>query len=273
MSNPAPVPATSSPETPPAGRRNHPGVFVGLGLVIVGFALALIPLLGVIGWPLMLAGLVLGIVGAAKRWGPAWANVFNIVLGFVGPGLAIILIISGAVASSNATEPGARNEPAAEQPAVTGDDADADAGADDAVTPDGPSFVNGVLTTDDVRIEITEHRVIPVGAAGNEYGSSPVIAFWYSVTNLSGKETTATTAFMFSIAAFQDNDPNAENKLSVGLLPDPQFRDSQLQKIKKDGTVQNAIAFQLDDETTPVDLVGSAGLFGGDLGTTRYTLG
>ncbi|MDI6022881.1 hypothetical protein QBL02_04915 [Leucobacter sp. UT-8R-CII-1-4] len=36
--------------------------------IISGFALALVPLLGVIGWPVMLAGLIMGIIGAAKKW-------------------------------------------------------------------------------------------------------------------------------------------------------------------------------------------------------------
>lgn len=270
MSNPTPVPETSSAPVPPTAapaRGVQAAVFVGLGLVVVGFAIALVPLLGIVGWPLMLAGLVLGIVGAAKRWRPMWGNVVNIVLGFVGPGLAIILILAGAGAVGGSQDANTRDEPAAEQPAAAPDDA----GSPSA--PEGPSFVDGVLVTDDVRIEITEHRVIPVGAPGNEYGKGPVIAFWYSVTNVSGKETDATTAFMFAINAYQDNDPNAENKLNVALLPDAQFRDSQLQKIKKGGTVQNAIAYELDDETTPVDLIATDGLFGGEIGTTRYVLG
>src|SRR5690606_1144460 len=263
MSNPAPAPATTP--DPPSTRGAHAAVFVGLGLVIVGFAIALIPLLGIVGWPLMLAGLVLGIVGAAKRWRPMWGNVVSIVLGFIGPGLAIILLLAVAGIASGAKDASSAEEPAAQQPAAAADDSDP--------APDGPSFADGVLITDDVRIEITEHRVIPVGEPGNEYGSTPVIAFWYSVTNVSGKETDPTTAFMFAISAYQDNDPNAENKLNVALLPDAQFGDSQLQKIKKGGTAQNAIAYQLDDETTPVDLVASDGLFGGELGTTRYALG
>ena len=61
--------------------------------------------------------------------------------------------------------------------------------------------------------------------------------------------------FMFNLTAYQNNNPNAENKLEVGSLPDDRFRESQMEKIKKDGTVENAIAYELDDEVTPVQLV------------------
>ena len=54
--------------------------------------------------------------------------------------------------------------------------------------------------------------------------------------------------------AVQDNDPNMVNELNVGMLPDEQYLDSQMAQIKKDGTVSNAIAYELTDETTPVVL-------------------
>lgn len=106
-------------------------------------------------------------------------------------------------------------------------------------------------------IKITDVKTIPVGEKGNEYGKEPVIAFWYDTTNVSGKETDPMTAWLFLFAAYQDNDPNAENKLGVGSLPDTAFLDSQTNKIKKGGTVPNAVAYELSDTTTPVKLVAS----------------
>ena len=41
----------------------------------------------------------------------------------------------------------------------------------------------------------------------------------------------------------------------MGSLPDDRFLDSQTENIKKGGTVENAIAYELDDLVTPVDLV------------------
>ncbi|MBP1050933.1 DUF5067 domain-containing protein [Rhodococcus qingshengii] len=126
-----------------------------------------------------------------------------------------------------------------------------------AAGPAEASFEDNVLTTKDVTIKITDVKTIPVGEKGNEYGKKPVIAFWYDTTNVSGKETDPMTAWIFLFAAYQDNDPNAENKLGVGSLPDAAFLDSQTSKIKKGGTVANAVAYELSDTTTPVKLVAS----------------
>jgi hypothetical protein len=133
------------------------------------------------------------------------------------------------------------------------------------------SFVNGVLTTPDVRIEIVKHKVIPVGKKGNEYGKKPVIAFWYKTTNLSGKKADP-MEFILNITAYQDNNPNSENKLNVGGLPDDRFLDTQMETIKKGGTVENAVAYELDDLTTPVDLVAAADLGMTELGKVTYQL-
>ena len=58
-------------------------------------------------------------------------------------------------------------------------------------------FKDNVLVSEDVRIEIKDWKVIPVGDTGNEYGEKPVIAFWYDTTNLSGNENvTPSTAWI-----------------------------------------------------------------------------
>ena len=113
-------------------------------------------------------------------------------------------------------------------------------------------FKDNIIETDDFKIEITGYKVIPVGEAGNEYGDKPVIAFWYNTTNVSGKEIDPNTAWIFNVTAIQDNDPNAINTLEVGMAPDMSFIDSQLETIKKGGTVANAVAYELDDLETPV---------------------
>lgn len=133
------------------------------------------------------------------------------------------------------------------------------------------SFKDGILATPEMKIEITDHRIIPVGAKGNEYGSKPVIAFWYKTTNLTDKKVSPMD-FLFAFTAYQDNNPNAENKLEVGSLPDDRFLDSQTENIKSGGTVDNAIAYELDDETTPVDLVASNDLGMTEIGKATYNL-
>ena len=118
-------------------------------------------------------------------------------------------------------------------------------------------FANNELVTEDVKIVITDYKVIQPGEEGNEYGDAPVIAFWYDTTNLSSEATNATTAWMFAFEAIQDNDPNVVNTLDVAPLPDQAFLETQLQDIKEGGTVSNAVAYTLDDTTTPVKLVAS----------------
>lgn len=133
------------------------------------------------------------------------------------------------------------------------------------------SFVNNVFENSDVKIEITDYKVIPVGEVGNEYGEKPVIAFWYNVTNISGTETDPNSAWIFNLKAIQDNDPNAINELEVGLLPDDAFLDSQTQTIKQGGTVANAVAYELDDTTTPVILVAEDIIFG-EIGRQEFQI-
>jgi hypothetical protein len=124
-----------------------------------------------------------------------------------------------------------------------------------------------------VKIKITGYKVIGVGQKGNEYGDKPVIAYWYKTTNVSGKRTDATSAWMFTFSAFQDNNPDVENELDFALtfgIGDGKFPDSH-ENIKKGGTVENAVAYELDDLVTPVDLVAGE-LFGDAIGKITYKL-
>lgn len=132
-------------------------------------------------------------------------------------------------------------------------------------------FANDVLVAEDVKIEITDWKVIPVGEAGNEYGNAPVIAFWYSTTSLSDNENiTPMSAWIAMFTAIQDNNSDMVNELNVASLPDSAFVDTQLSKIKKGGTVDCACAYTLSDTTTPVILKATRGILGEDLGEQTY---
>ena len=78
---------------------------------------------------------------------------------------------------------------------------------------DDPTFQDGVLTTPDLKVQITRYKVIKPGQKGNEYGKKPAIAFWYRATNLSGAKIDPMSAFLFNFNAYQDNDPNRETSL------------------------------------------------------------
>lgn len=133
-------------------------------------------------------------------------------------------------------------------------------------------FKDNEAKLNDLKIKITETKVIQPGEKGNEYGEKPVFAIWYETTNLSDKEINPTTGWMAVFEAVQDNDPNAVNTLEVAGLPDDQFLDSQLETIKKDGTVKNAVAYELDDSETPVTLVATQGMGGDKLGEENFNI-
>jgi hypothetical protein len=183
--------------------------------------------------------------------------------------LAVVVLLGGCaalVANSTKSSDTDRGNSSQTTSPRTGDGADASPSAASSTT-----FKNGVLTTPDVKIKITRYKVIGVGQKGNEYGEKPVIAYWYKTTNVSGKKIDPMIAWIFSFKTYQDNNPNAENELNVASLPDERFLDSQSENIKKGGTVEDAVAYELDDLVTPVDLVATEGL-DNVIGKTTYKL-
>ncbi|WP_397537703.1 DUF5067 domain-containing protein [Rummeliibacillus pycnus] len=133
-------------------------------------------------------------------------------------------------------------------------------------------FKDGIVKIHDLEIEITKEKVIKPGEKGNEYGEKPVLALWYKVKNLTDKEIDPSTAWFAVFEVIQDNNKNSVNKLEVGSLPDERFLDSQLETIKKDGTVENAVAYELDDLKTPVKLIASQGIGGKKLGEQTFKI-
>jgi hypothetical protein len=187
-----------------------------------------------------------------KRWWAAGLLLFAII------GVAVSATSSDdspPTVSNNTTQAAQSEEPVAEK----------------SLSEERPTFENGVLTTPDLKIQITRSTVIGAGQKSNEYGEKPVIAFWYTTTNLSGDRVDP-TKFILYFNAYQDNNPNAENELELDLAwsPNDRFSDSSTESIKKGGTVENAAAFELDDLDTPVDLV--AADMREVIGKTTYTL-
>ena len=133
------------------------------------------------------------------------------------------------------------------------------------------SFKDGVLDVPAAKFEITDHRVVKPGELGNELGEKPLLVFNYDVTNKTD-ETLTTTDFVVYFTAFQDNDPNKVNELDLGSYLDPETSDTQLEQIKKGGTVAGTISYELDDLTTPVDLVASKSFSQDEIGRQTFEL-
>jgi hypothetical protein len=145
-------------------------------------------------------------------------------------------------------------------------------GTDNPPSTSGATFTNGVLTTKDVKVQITRYKVIQVGQEGNEYGEKPVIAFWYKTTNLSGARVDSTLGWILNLDARQGSNPDAETKLGpASAAPDHRLLYNQTKAIEKGRTVENAIAYELDDLITPVDVVATDSQ-GALIGKTIYAL-
>ncbi|WP_375180090.1 DUF5067 domain-containing protein [Enterococcus rotai] len=136
------------------------------------------------------------------------------------------------------------------------------------------TFNGTTLKGNSYTVKITSNKVIQPGEAGNEYGDKPVLAFWYdTLVSPDYKSDTAidpSTAWLMNFKAVQDNDPNKVNELKVAGLPDEQFLDSQMAKIKPGGTVSNAVAYELSDNDTPVTLI--AGRMGNEYGKAEFSV-
>lgn len=133
------------------------------------------------------------------------------------------------------------------------------------------SFKDGVLDVPAAKFEITDYRVVKPGEPGNEIGEKPLLVFNYDTTNKTD-ETLTTTDFVVYFTAIQDNDPNKVNELDLGSYIDPETNDTQLEQIKKGGTVAGSIAYELDDLTTPVDLVASKSFSQDEIGRQTFEL-
>ncbi|MDK8545223.1 DUF5067 domain-containing protein [Corynebacterium pseudodiphtheriticum] len=133
------------------------------------------------------------------------------------------------------------------------------------------SFSDGVLETESLKIEITDVRKIAVGEPGNEYGEKPVLGFWYNTTNTTD-EPMAPNGWIMHFTAIQDNDPNKVNELNVAGHPDMSLIDNSFEDIKPGGTVPDAIAYELDDESTPVKLQASSNWGKNQLGTQTFQI-
>lgn len=190
--------------------------------------------------------------------------------------LAVLLATAMAlslIGCGGSDTPSAASDPApASSPVVSEPAASESAQSEPEVPQSEYYFADNVLVTANFKIEITDYKVIQPGDAGNEYGEKPIIAFWYNTTNISGEETDPMTAWIFSFTAIQDNDPNMINELEVGMHPDDTLLDNQMATIKQGGTIANAMAYELDDLTTPVTLTASVDFGFSELGTQTFEI-
>lgn len=77
--------------------RNTFGILAVI-LAVVGFLLAIIPIFGVIGWPLLIAAFVLGIIGVTRQNQPKTAAIVGLVLSvfalIAAPFIALSILVA-----------------------------------------------------------------------------------------------------------------------------------------------------------------------------------
>lgn len=119
------------------------------------------------------------------------------------------------------------------------------------------TFDGTVYEDDEARIEIIGYEILEVGSEYNKYGDVPLICFKFNVTNLSDWDVSASGKWIDTFRVYQDNDPNFLNELNVGSQENSAYHDTAFASIKKGGTVESVMTYELDDMETPITLVAS----------------
>lgn len=121
------------------------------------------------------------------------------------------------------------------------------------------SFEDGTLVSPHLNITITDTQLIQPGEPGNEYGEKAVVAIWYETTNVGGQHVDPLTAWFTHFRAVQDlgSDASAPTELTLGMVPEKEFEQSQSVAIEEGETVVNAVSYTALDTEAPVELVAS----------------
>lgn len=125
----APVAAGADPATAPA-RKNVLGL-LSLVLAAVGFVLAIVPFLGILGWPLLIAGLVLGIIGLTRKGQRKATSIAGLALSVLAMILAPIISLAIFVGSVNEAASTASDRSTSQSATADDSTATADAAAED----------------------------------------------------------------------------------------------------------------------------------------------
>lgn len=271
---PSPVPAPD-----PAPKKSRLGL-IALIVAIVGTIFAVWEGAYIIGWILLPIAFILSIVALVQRGTAKKLAVAALILSIVGTvcgGIAFAMsvgrIVDEAFGDLEMSAPAAGTVTNQSGEVVQTESGASSTEANSAAAEGEFTFVDGVLQGKGVKFEITGHQVIAAGAEGNEYGDKPLLVIEYTTTNEGATSEVTPDLFLFAFDAYQDNDPNAVNELEIGYASNlyDKYGDTGHQAIKQGGSVPNAVAYKLDDTTTPVDLVAST-IVGKEIGRMTIPL-
>lgn len=141
------------------------------------------------------------------------------------------------------------------------------------------SFSSGVLTTKDFKIEITDYKVLKTE---RDHDEDPVIAFWYSTTNLGEDGSlTPSKAWGRSFSAFQKINDTQTKILdlddNIDDFDDDDDDDDRIfaqgtETISKGNTVSSVIYYELENLSSPVILNAKDHLSGSIAGEQTFEI-
>ncbi|WP_414049456.1 DUF5067 domain-containing protein [Macrococcus animalis] len=128
-------------------------------------------------------------------------------------------------------------------------------------------LINDTAVLNDIDVKVLETEFISKGTYENQ--EKEQLGIIYEVKNKSDKEIDPISGWLAVFEATQDS-KDTIRKLEVGMLPQTNkykpFLDTQMDSIKKSGKLKNGIAYNLEDDTTPVILKATKGIGGEKLG-------
>lgn len=174
-----------APEGPAPKKRNTLGL-VSIILAVVGFALAIIPFFGVVGWPLLIAALVLGIIGLTRKGQPKGTSIAGLALSVLAMILAPIIALAWFVGS---VEEAQKTDVDTSTSADSADDAEpAEESAEAAGSSrDNPAPIGSTISGDEWDVvvnSVTLGATDAVLAADNAFNEAPAEGSEFILINI-----------------------------------------------------------------------------------------
>lgn len=132
---------------------------------------------------------------------------------------------------------------------------------------DTPTTIKRIQNTDSTRvfkdnklevprltIDITDYHVVPAKNSGTGLGQKPLIVFDFDITNKTD-EPMSPADFILFFDAVQNTPDDADPSLDIGFDEDSESPDIGFDEMSRGETQHSSIAFELNNEKSPVQLV------------------
>lgn len=228
--SPAPVPPRD-----PKKARNVPGLIAFI-LSIVGFVFACVPGALIIGWILLPAAFVLGIVAlfaAGKRKGTAIAAVIIAVVGTVVGVVVFVAVVANSVSEAFDGSESSVSEPA-NTAAPQADNADEKKADAKSGTRENPAALGSAISSDDWDVTINSVNLDGTAAvlSANQFNDPPADGKTYAIVNLTAtyRGSDSSLAAMVGISYVTASGEVVDGTKSLAVAPEPSLGLDELYK-------------------------------------------